>query len=44
MTFTGRKLKPGALYTAYTSPNDVFATVHELAGVLAYDDSGAPFR
>ena len=43
MTFTVGKWKPGALYTAYTSPNDVFATVHELAGVLAYDDSGSAF-
>ena len=35
--------KPGALFTSYTSPNDVFKTVHELAGVLAYDDSRSPF-
>lgn len=43
VTFTVGKWKPGALYTAYTSPNDVFATTHELAGVLAYDDSGSAF-
>jgi hypothetical protein len=43
VTFTVGKWKPGALYTAYTSPNDVFATVHEIAGVLAYDDSGSAF-
>jgi hypothetical protein len=42
-TFTFGKVKPGVLYTSYTSPNDVFATVHELAGVLAYDDSSSPF-
>jgi len=42
-TFTIGKWKPGALFTSYTSPNDVFATVHELAGVLAYDDSSSPF-
>jgi hypothetical protein len=42
LTFTFGKLKPGALYTSYTSPNKVFATVHELAGVLAFDDSGSP--
>jgi hypothetical protein len=41
VTFTVGKWKPGALYTSYTSPNDLFATVHELAGVLAYDDSGS---
>jgi hypothetical protein len=43
ITFTAGKLKPGVLFTSYTSPNDVFATVHELAGVLAYDDSSSPF-
>jgi hypothetical protein len=42
-TFTIGKWKPGALFTSYTSPNDVFASVHELAGVLAYDDSASPF-
>jgi hypothetical protein len=42
-TFTVGKWKPGALFTSYTSPNDVFATVHEIAGVLAYDDSGSAF-
>lgn len=29
----------GVTYTAYTSPNGSFATVHELAGSLAYDDA-----
>jgi hypothetical protein len=43
VTFTFGRLKPGALFTSYTSPNDVFNTVHELAGVLAYDDSGSRF-
>ena len=42
-TFTFGNLKPGALFTSYTSPNDAFATVHELAGVLTYDDSSSPF-
>lgn len=39
VTFTAGKAKPGLLYTSYTSPADLFATVHELAGVLAFDDS-----
>lgn len=39
-TFQVGKFKPGVLYTAYTSPNDAFNTVHELAGVFAFDDSG----
>jgi hypothetical protein len=43
VTFTLGKVKPGVLYTSYTSPNDVFATVHELAGVVAFDDSSSPF-
>jgi hypothetical protein len=43
VTFTAGKLKPGLLYTSYTSPADSFATVHELAGVLAVDDSANPF-
>lgn len=43
VTFTLGRVKPGVLFTSYTSPNDVFATVHELAGVLAYDDSSSPF-
>jgi hypothetical protein len=36
-------LKPGVLYTSYTSPADSFKTVHELAGVLAVDDSANAF-
>jgi hypothetical protein len=43
VTFTAGKLKPGLLYTSYTSPADSFATVQELAGVLAFDDSANPF-
>lgn len=43
MTFTAGKLKPGLLYTSYTSPADRFATVHELAGVVAVDDSASAF-
>jgi hypothetical protein len=43
VTFTVGKWKPGALFTSYTSPNDAFNTVDELAGVLAYDDSGNAF-
>ena len=40
-TFQIGKMKPGVLYTAYTSPNDAFNTVHELAAVVAFDDSGS---
>ena len=43
VTFTAGKLKPAVLFTSYTSPNDAFGTVHELAGVIAYDDSGSAF-
>jgi hypothetical protein len=42
-TFTAGKFKPGVLFTSYTSPADSFSTVHELAGVLAVDDSASPF-
>lgn len=43
VTFTAGKLKPGVLFTSYSSPNDRFRTVNELAGVIAFDDSGSPF-
>jgi hypothetical protein len=43
VTFTAGKLKPGLLYTSYTSPADSFKTVHELAGVFAVDDSASAF-
>src|SRR3954469_22395718 len=41
MTFTTGKVKPQLLYTSYTSPADSFATVKELAGVFAFDDSAS---
>jgi hypothetical protein len=41
VTFTAGKVKPGLLYTSYTSPADRFTTVKELAGVLAFDDSAS---
>jgi len=40
VTFTFGKFKPGVLFTDYTSPNDRFISVRELAGVFTYDDSG----
>jgi hypothetical protein len=43
VTFQVGSWKPGAVFTSYTSPNDAFSTVNELAGVLAYDDSGSRF-
>lgn len=43
VTFTAGKVKPGLLYTSYTSPADSFATVKELAGVVAFDDSASAF-
>jgi hypothetical protein len=39
-TFVAGKVKPGVLYTAYTSPNDFFLAVHELAFFATFDDSG----
>lgn len=38
-TVTAGRVKPGVLYTAYTSPNDFFLTVHELAFFASFDDS-----
>jgi hypothetical protein len=43
VTFTAGKVKPGLLFTSYTSPADRFATVHELAGVVVFDDSASTF-
>jgi hypothetical protein len=43
VTFTFGKFKPGLLFTDYTSPNDGFHDVQELAGVFTYDDSGTKF-
>jgi hypothetical protein len=39
VTFAFGKFKPGVLFTDYTSPNDYFKSVQELAAVFAYDDS-----
>jgi hypothetical protein len=39
MTFTAGRLKPGVLFTSYTSPNGTFGTVHELAAFVSLDDS-----
>ncbi|MEO8070823.1 MAG: hypothetical protein ABI652_05440 [Acidobacteriota bacterium] len=38
-TFVAGKWKPAVLFTAYTSPADVYKTVSEFAGILMYDDS-----
>ena len=43
MTFTAGRLKPGVLFTSYTSPNSRFATVHEVAAFVALDDAGSAF-
>lgn len=43
VTLAVGKWAPGAVYTSYTSPNDVFDTVHEIAAVLSYDDSARAF-
>jgi hypothetical protein len=43
LTFSTGKFKPGVLFTSYTSPNDRFSTVHELAAFVAVDDSGSRF-
>jgi hypothetical protein len=43
LTLTAGKLKPGILFTSYTSPNARFGTVQELAGFVSYDDSGSRF-
>lgn len=39
VTFITGKWKPAVLYTAYTSPADVYKTVSEVAGIVSYDDS-----
>src|SRR5262249_56696131 len=41
VTFAFGRLKPGVQYTSYTSPNDKFQTVQEIAGVLTIDDSAS---
>lgn len=43
VTFAFGRFKPGALFTSYTSPNDAFRTVNELAAVVAFDDSASRF-
>jgi hypothetical protein len=43
LTFTAGKLKPGVLFTSYTSPNDRFATVQEIAAFVSVDDSASKF-
>lgn len=42
LTLTAGRFKPGLLFTSYTSPNDRFRTVHELAAVIGVDDSASP--
>lgn len=43
LTFAAGRLKPGLLFTSYTSPNDRFTTVQEIATFVSYDDSGSRF-
>lgn len=43
LTFSAGRLKPGVLFTSYTSPNDRFTTVQELATYVSFDDSGSRF-
>jgi hypothetical protein len=43
VTFAFGKFKPGLLFTDYTSPNDAFGSVKELAAVVQFDDSGTKF-
>jgi hypothetical protein len=38
-TVAAGKVKPGVLFTAYTSPNDFFRAVHEVAFFATFDDS-----
>jgi len=40
-TFVAGKVKPGFLFTSYTSPKDRFKTVNELAAVIGFDDSSS---
>jgi hypothetical protein len=42
-TFALGKVSPGVLYTAYTSPDDIFSTIHELAISASFDDSESAF-
>ena len=43
VTFSAGRLKPGVLFTSYSSPNDRFRTVNELAAVVAVDDGASRF-
>lgn len=43
VSFAIGKWTPAALFTSYTSPNSAFNAVHEIAAVLAYDDSDSAF-
>ena len=43
VTFAAGKWKPGVLFTSYTSHASRFATVHEIAGFLSFDDSASKF-
>lgn len=43
LNFAAGKWAPKVIYTAYSSPNDTFSTVHELAFSVAYDDSESSF-
>lgn len=43
LNFAAGKWAPKVIYTAYSSPADVFSTVHELAFSVAYDDSESSF-
>lgn len=38
-TATVGKVKPGVLWTSYTSPSDAYKAVHELATFVSFDDS-----
>jgi len=42
VTVAAGKVKPGVTFTAYTSPNDVFPAVRELAFFASFDDSDRP--
>lgn len=41
VTFVAGKTKPGVLFTSYTSPDDAFKTVNELALFVTFDDSAS---
>ena len=43
ITVAAGKWKPGVLFTSYTSHASRFATVHEIAGFVSFDDSASRF-